>query len=493
MTQTMKVRRATIQDVFSADGRCAVFINGHVVVLSEIATCILESVPTEAPITLEEITTAVVAEFGTPEPPLDALELTKVHLLELVAHRVLVDADVFHHAATPASVTAAREAVRHLCNDAADPWRLPDDVRNQFVEAVRRQRLGPALAQHPERLDLPPAIAAQLRADQSTENAAVRSQATELQQTFEALERAGVRALAFKGLALAVQAHGDYTARGRGDHDILVDPGDLARAHAAITALGWIPGEGFARPGESWAWRHLVRNYYELTLTRGGQSVDLHWHLGPVRAAFPSFTELWSRRVEVEIGGQAIPTLSAYDALAHSATHAAKDQWDSLRSLLDIHRLCADPQTWRQADRKLNRDQLLSIAIATQLFGIPTGAPPIVTSAARPAAAILPAVLERQSNPQAGEIARRVPGSALLGVLAGLHRAGAGPSDYRRYLKVLVLPITDYTGDPTRSAALAVPRILARRSTEIARLWRGALQRRRPTGAKRSRADKTDT
>ena len=44
----------------------------------------------------------------------------------------------------------------------------------------------------------------------------------ELVHALDALDRAGVRALAFKGLALAAQAYGDAAARGAGDLDLLV-------------------------------------------------------------------------------------------------------------------------------------------------------------------------------------------------------------------------------------------------------------------------------
>ena len=35
------------------------------------------------------------------------------------------------------------------------------------------------------------------------------------------------------------------------------------------------------------------------------------------------------------------PPCRAYDALAHSAGHAAKDRWRWLRSLLDVHVLAS--------------------------------------------------------------------------------------------------------------------------------------------------------
>lgn len=484
----MRVRRGQIRDTFTEGGRCAVFVNNQVVVLSEIATSILDAMPTQSATTLDEVTRAVVKEFGEPEPPLDATELTRHQLLDLVAHHVLLDADSFAHESSNAdSVAALRDALRHLVSPATSPWQLPAAVTRQFVATVQLHRLAPLVVRNLDRLDLPPEVSTQLLANSAYEATTTHRQAEELHEIFTRLESVGVRALTFKGLALAAQAHGDFTARGPGDHDLLVHPSDIARAHAALTSLGWIPSHGFARPGSSWAWRHLVRNYHELPMVRGQSSVDLHWHLGSVRTAFPSFDDLWIRRVVVEVAGRDVPTLSPYDALAHSSTHAAKDGWTSLRSLLDVHRLMSDPCTWGDADRELRNDQLLSVGLAARFFGIPDGAPSVVATAAERSSAVAgPAELGQSSRVLVVESSRRIPIVSLAPELVGLGRAGARPADYWRQVWRYLLPVTDFAGDSARHAPVAVPRLLARRGREVGRLWTArAAARRRHTSRTR--------
>jgi hypothetical protein len=55
----------------------------------------------------------------------------------------------------------------------------------------------------------------------------------------EALERAGIPALALKGSVLAREVYGDVGARTSGDIDILVAPADLAGAVDVVARMGW--------------------------------------------------------------------------------------------------------------------------------------------------------------------------------------------------------------------------------------------------------------
>ncbi|WP_159081519.1 nucleotidyltransferase domain-containing protein [Nocardioides sediminis] len=447
--------------------------------LSEIATRILTSVPTGGSTDLDAITRHVVADFGSPEPPLDARDLTMQHVLDLVAHGVLADdSPVESEPFTDASVSALRDALHHVISGNRSVWRLPPEVSGQqFVAAADRHRVSPTVAAALPVLDLPAASAARLTAKALQETATVEKLAVELAEIVTALEQSGVRVLVFKGLALAVQAHHDVAARGTGDHDLLVPPDDLERACAVLAAQGWVAAGGFSRPGDSWAWRRLVRDYYELPLVGGIGSIDLHWHLGPVRHAFPDFDVLWSRRATVSVGWHDVSTLAPYDALAHSATHTAKDHWRWLRGLLDVRLLMDDPLVWRSADRPLRQDQLLSVGLAERIFGSPAGAPPIIHEAAHIAGEVWNHAVERQHGPSHVNVATRVPGAGLYGALVALRRAGAEADDLLRQLSLSLLPLDAAAGLDTPSAWQAVPRVLAHRSAEIMRLSSSAARR----------------
>ncbi len=104
----MKIRRGDLRDVYVEDGRSAVFVNEQVIVLSEIATAILQVIPPDGSVTLEHLTNEVVAEFGPPAPPLDAGTLVTQQVHDLVAHSVLnTDEPTSNDALTPQAVQSS--------------------------------------------------------------------------------------------------------------------------------------------------------------------------------------------------------------------------------------------------------------------------------------------------------------------------------------------------------------------------------------------------
>src|SRR5690606_21421864 len=92
---SLTVRRATALETRRMDettsdiGALQTSVCGQGVRLSGLASAILESVPPGVERTLEEITADVVAEFGEPDPPASASELTDRHVHDLAAHGLL--------------------------------------------------------------------------------------------------------------------------------------------------------------------------------------------------------------------------------------------------------------------------------------------------------------------------------------------------------------------------------------------------------------------
>lgn len=488
----MRVARNTLRDVVVDSGRAAVMVDEQVLVLSELATSILDAVPEDGAIELAGITARVVAEHGEPETPGTAAELVLHQVHELAAHGVLVlveDGDEWFRGSRrshldhqdgsmPGAVEAVRSALRHLVSAADAPWSLPYGVSGgDLVAAARRHHVIPFLAAHVDRLALPAGTAATVRASATQSAAGAHLLATDLATALALLERAGVRALAFKGVSLSVQAYGDLTARGAGDLDLLVPPDDLERAHAALTAGQWSHHPAYPRPGGAWAWRHLRRTGHEVSLHSDSSSIDLHWHLGPAHGGFPDFDRLWERRQVVGLAGHRVPTLSPYDALAHSAGHAAKDQWRWLRSLLDVHRLVSLPGTWGDVDRPLRGDQLLTLGIAGLMFGVPDGAPEVACEALEPARGVLDEVVDRQAATSWNHVPSPTPGTALASGVRSLLRTGAGPADLARRLGFSLLPPWLTVHEPSPHAVVAVPRALSRRTAGIVRRAAGALGR----------------
>lgn len=472
----MRVRRAAVAVVRNEAGPATVTVDGQAIELSEVAATIVAATPLDGAVSVAQLTDAVVAELGAPAPPIEAGDVVAGQVQDLVAHRILVVADAAQDTAlTPESVVALRSCLAHVLSSSPGRWSLPPAVSgDQLLVAVQRHRVTSTLARALDRVSLPPATGARIAAVHLQEQATVALLADDLARVTGLLRRSGIRCLAFKGLALAVQAHRDVAARGVGDLDLLVRPADLEGAHGVLVAAGWAPAPGYPTPGPSWAWHHVVRTHHELTLVSRSSMVDLHWHLGPARSAIPGFDRLWDRSVTVDVLGHDVATLSPYDALAHSASHAARDGWHWLRGLVDVQRLVMDPRTWDGADRPLHRDQLLSIGLAARMFGIPAGAPPVVADAAREAARVWDATVRRQATGAATHQPTRMPGLTLVRGARALRRAGAGNADLWRHLSHSVLPEWLTAEEQSPRGIVVVPRVLGRRTTAFAGRARAA-------------------
>jgi hypothetical protein len=484
----MKLRRGTLTDHYVEDERSVVMVGESVLGLSPVATAILEAVPDGAVVALHEVTQHVVDTFGPPGGPQSAEDLTRQQVWDLVAHGVLVVVDEGSRDGTrgsrdgtsslldqhadeerAAAVAAVRDALRHVRSAADQTWSPPGSVSpSAFVAAARQHHVVPYLASHVDRLDLPGQARAELTATAGRQRAGATLLAADLSIALDALDAAGVRALAVKGIALAAQAYGDFGIRGAGDLDLLVAPEDLAGAHAALDSAGWAPASGYPRPGPSWAWRHFVRTGNELLLTSATSDIDLHWHLVPTRGTFPSFDVLWERRSVVSVDGHDTPTLSPYDALAHSAGHTAKDGWRWLRSLLDVHALAADPHTWVHADRPLRQDQLRSVGLCAQAFGVPSGAPPVVALAADALEmSTLHSVTEEQAD-TALQHRHAAPGLNFVHRLKVIMFTRGSAGEATRLLSRSLLPPWLTAAEQSASPVPAVPRVLWRRVLELA-------------------------
>lgn len=481
----MIVRRGVLTDHYVEGDRSVVMVEESVLGLSPVATAILEAVRGEDPVSLQAVTRHVVATFGPPDEPASAEELTRQQIWDLAAHKVLVvveDSDVDedstqtgqrqHESAregSEAAVTALRDALRHVRSTAPEQWTLPVSVGAvSFVAAARRHHVVPYLAAHLDRLVLPRRATSELEASAGGQRAGAKVLAADLSVALSALDSENVRALAVKGVALASQAYGDYAARGAGDLDLLVAPEDVAPAHRALTAAGWTSPSAYPPPGESWAWRHFIKTGNELSLTSDMSIIDLHWHLVPTRSTFPAFDVLWSRRDVVSVDGRPVPTLSRYDALTHSAGHAAKDSWRWLRSLLDVHVLTSDRDTWSLADRPLRPDQLRSIGLSALEFGVLPGAPEVVHQAARLVdGRFLERVRDDQSTTAAEHRPLSTPGLQLVRRLRTIKLTRGSVGESARLLSRTVLPPWLTAQETSPWAFIAIPRVLRRRTSEV--------------------------
>ncbi len=184
------------------------------------------------------------------------------------------------------------------------------------------------------------------------------------------LDAAGVRSLAIKGPALAVQTTGSWLGRGSADIDVLISPADCAPADLALRDAGCWSRAGYAGPPGRWERFHRgERVYLGLPAT-----IDLHWRVDSGPGYFStSFDDLWSRREAVEHDGLDVQSLDRVDALLVTAEHGAKERWVRWFWALDAVRQVEqlDPSLWPEVARRATIagcvravDQCLGVALA---------------------------------------------------------------------------------------------------------------------------------
>ena len=184
----------------------------------------------------------------------------------------------------PGSVAAIRAAVKYsLAAQRGNEARPPDlhavDV-DLFLLAVRRHRVEPLLLACADVVRLPSQIRAELANDVRQERLEALLAASNLLAVLATLGTAGIRAMAVKGVALAVQTTGDLAARGAGDSDLWVHPADVERAIFVLTKDGYRQRVGETiSPAPTWNWRYSHWLGFEIVLEKGDHLVDLHWRL----------------------------------------------------------------------------------------------------------------------------------------------------------------------------------------------------------------------
>jgi len=153
----------------------------------------------------------------------------------------------------------------------------------------------------------------------------------------EALREAGAPALLLKGCALLATVYRAPGLRPMGDVDLLVRPGDVDRATAAMARAGCNRGPEFVRDD------FFPRFHYETEWITGGPRpvrIDLHVRpLRPLRAACTVPDDaMWRDARRVLVGSAAAWIPSPTRMLIHLCAHAAYHGFARLIWLYDIRR-----------------------------------------------------------------------------------------------------------------------------------------------------------
>jgi hypothetical protein len=198
----------------------------------------------------------------------------------------------------------------------------------------------------------------------------------ELVRVVSHLESAGIKALPYKGPALAQILYGAVTQRQFGDLDILILPADVPKAKAALRDLGYAPALELAPQIEP---TYIETGYeYSFGSTHGKNLLELQWRILP-RFYSVNFdvADLFDCAEKINFGERSVRTLRPEDLLLVLSVHAAKHVWAQLSWLCDIAQLVNSQRLdWNAIQceaKRLGIERILSLnlLLAHKLLGSP--------------------------------------------------------------------------------------------------------------------------
>jgi hypothetical protein len=198
----------------------------------------------------------------------------------------------------------------------------------------------PLVAHHLQRLgspEVPPAVAAEFQRLAFLHCGRNLLLARELRQVLQHLMTAGVPVIPLKGIALASALYGPYMLRVSGDIDILV------RRAQVQQAVGVLEANGYRAEGP---WQRWVAAPYHIEIPLippAGRRypLDLHWGLiGGDPRNYGAAEDLWAAARPTTVLGVEAWAMSPEWELLFLALHAARDQWQGLKWLVDIQEIC---------------------------------------------------------------------------------------------------------------------------------------------------------
>ncbi len=166
-----------------------------------------------------------------------------------------------------------------------------------------------------------------------------------------------IRAIPYKGPALAALAYGDLALREFGDLDILVNREDLPRAGQLLAERGYDAEYALANLRD----RSFLKISNALSF-RSAQKrilVELHWTLSP--KLFPLKLDekrLFDNTLTVHPAGKAMETLAVEPLLIYLCSHGSRHCWSSLGWIADVAWLL-------EREKELDWDEVMRLADAT--------------------------------------------------------------------------------------------------------------------------------
>jgi hypothetical protein len=222
---------------------------------------------------------------------------------------------------------------------------------------------------------VPKAVLNQLRNHFYTNAARNVFLADELLKLLTLFETHGIRAIPYKGPALAASAYGNLLLRQFGDLDILVPKRDVLRAKDLLISHGYRLKFQLTRSKEA---AYLQSQCdYNFVRDDGKIIIELHWGITRSHFSFPLDLEhLWEDLEAVSLSGTTIRHLSPENLLLVLCVHGAKHGWSQLKWICDIVELTRRYQDldWKRiieqaVTLRSVRMLLLGLCLARNLLG----------------------------------------------------------------------------------------------------------------------------
>lgn len=210
---------------------------------------------------------------------------------------------------------------------------------DEWAQLARRHRLVPHAqrALSAARAELPAGSAGWLRDESLAIAARGLARARQLDALLRAFNADGVRALPFKGPALSLAAYGELGVRASTDLDIVVEPGDVDRARAALVRCGYRSASSMSPPQE----RVLQRSFgHFVYIPPSGASVELHWRFAAPRYPWSlRAADVFARAASVEYAAFTALMPDPTDQLLLQVMHGTRHQWEQLEWLVAVVQL----------------------------------------------------------------------------------------------------------------------------------------------------------
>lgn len=361
-----------------------------------------------------------------------------------------------HHDAVPTRAVWARESAR-IAGALREPARLAELTEAQlpdFLAVAAYHRLLPWLQYRAERqrLAMPPAVAAGLRAAVVRETARALARQASLRRLLRLLDAPRVPVLLLKGAHLALVHYPEARLRPMGDLDLLLSESQLPAAWTRLLGAGWRPeSEHEAVLFGAAATRH------QLPTLVGPDGVRVELHRSAFVLDHPAARSMLPgvfARARPLPGDPSALGMAAEDLLLHLVEHAGSHHgWSvGLNVLVDMQRVLAvTPPDWavlvgRARDWGLAGHLAIAGALLAELDGTALPVGKLLSAAERDWAQCQLPMVRRQLFEGWTFLSRRSRVLATAGLL--LDR----PRDAVRVLRARLWPTSPGAGSVPRPA-----------------------------------------